>query len=66
LVELNQQTGRINLQDPIDRRYVQSPSSYVCANQGALLCIAKLEERVGPLLLLLLAVQRENRHVDVV
>lgn len=46
--------------------HIQTSGSNVSADQGSLLGIAELKECVGPLLLLLLAVEFKHRQVDVV
>ncbi|TKW56812.1 hypothetical protein CTA1_6381 [Colletotrichum tanaceti] len=73
--------GRVDLDDPVycgdlgggigqgkDERktYIQTTGGDVSADERALLGVAKLEKGVGPLLLLLLAVQVQHRQVDVV
>lgn len=46
--------------------YIQTTSGNVGADEGTLLGIAKLEKRIRPLLLLLLAVQIQHRQIDIV
>ena len=56
----------VELDDPVDFGDVEAPRGNVCAEQDPGRRVAELEERVGSLLLLLLAVEVENGHVDVV
>jgi hypothetical protein len=56
----------IELDDPVDRGDIQTTSSNIGTDQGTLLGIAKLEESVGALLLLLLSVKLENGKINVV
>ena len=58
--------GRVELNDPVDGGNVEAACGNVRAQQGALWCVAELEKRVGPLGLLLFAVQIQHRNVDVV
>ena len=57
--------GRVELDDPVDSGDVETTSRNVRADEGALGGVAELEEGVGALLLLLLAVEIENLEVDV-
>ena len=47
--------GRVELDDPVDARNVESSSGDVRTEEDALLRVAELEEGVCPLLLFLLA-----------
>ncbi|KAI6773453.1 hypothetical protein HG531_000302 [Fusarium graminearum] len=49
-----------------DTTYVEATSGNISADQGALLSVTELEEGVGSLLLLLLAVEVKNGKIDVV
>jgi hypothetical protein len=46
--------------------YIKTTSSNISADQGALLGVTELEEGVGSLLLLLLAVEVKNRKINIV
>mmetsp|Transcript_86 Transcript_86/g.336 ORF Transcript_86/g.336 Transcript_86/m.336 type:complete len:256 (-) Transcript_86:293-1060(-) len=56
----------VELDDPVHRGDVKAPCRHVGAQQDALLRLAELEERGGPLGLLLVAVNVLDRNVDVV
>jgi hypothetical protein len=45
----------IELNNPIDSWYIESPSSNICTKENAGLCVHELEKRVRSLLLLLFA-----------
>ena len=57
---------RIDLQDPVNCRDIETSSGDVCADESALLCIAEFEECVCTLLLLLLAVEGKHGQVDII
>ena len=57
---------RVELDDPVNGRNIETTSSNVCADQGSSLRVAEFKECIGALLLLLLAVEVEHRQVDVV
>lgn len=57
---------RIILNNPIHLRYIQATCSHICAEQDARLGIAELEECRGTFRLLLLAMNRGHRQIDVV
>jgi hypothetical protein len=57
---------RVELDDPVDGGNIETTGSHIGTDQGSSLCVAEFEESIGALLLLLLAVQVENREVDVV
>ena len=56
---------RIELDDPVDGGNVEATGGNVRADEGALGGVAELEEGVGALLLLLLAVEIEHLEIDV-
>ena len=47
---------RVELDDPVDSRNIETTGSHVGTDQGSGLCVAEFEEGVGALLLLLLSV----------
>jgi hypothetical protein len=57
---------RVELDNPVNRRNIKTTSGDVSADQCALLGVTELEEGVGSLLLLLLAVEVKDRKVDIV
>jgi hypothetical protein len=56
----------IELDNPVDGGDIETTGSNVGTDQSTLASIAEFEEGVGPLLLLLLAVQFQNGEVDIV
>jgi hypothetical protein len=54
------------LDDPVDKRNIETSGSHVRTQQDAAFGIRELEERLGSLGLLLLAVNAHHRQVDVV
>jgi len=57
---------RIELDNPVNGRNIETTSGNVSADQSTLLGIAELEKGVGSLLLLLFAVEIKNRNIDIV
>ena len=56
----------VNLQDPIHRRNIETSCCDIRADECAMCRIAEFKEGICSLLLLLLAVEREDGQVDVV
>ena len=54
---------RVVLNDPINGRDVQTPGSYVRAQENPGLSVTKLEEGLGTLALLLLALVRKDKKM---
>ncbi|KAI9881319.1 MAG: hypothetical protein M1823_006666 [Watsoniomyces obsoletus] len=57
---------RVELDNKVHSRDIQASSSNVSADKNAVFGIAELEESVGPLLLFEIAVEFENREINVV
>ena len=58
--------GRVELDDPVNHREIETSLCNVCAEQDACFCLTELEVSSGSLLLLLLSMNVFNRDINVV